>query len=54
MSLAEQGQLLAARITGVVCVLREWSGTGMACPGRWWSCSPWQCSIGVWMRSCEI
>ena len=34
--------------------LQEWSGTGMACPGRWWSRCPWQCSKGIWMRSYEI
>ena len=26
----------------------------MACPGRWWSRHPWQCSRGIWMRSYEI
>ena len=30
--------------------LREWSGTGMACPGRLWSHRTWQCSRGIWMR----
>ena len=34
--------------------LTEWSGTGMACPGRWWSRRPWQCSRGVWMRSYKV
>ena len=34
--------------------LRGWSGTGMACPGRWWSRRPWQCSRGIWMRSYAI
>ena len=29
-------------------------GTGMACPGRWWSCHPWQCSRGVWMRNYKV
>ena len=33
--------------------LREWSGTGMGCPGRWWSRHPWQRSRGLWMRSYE-
>ena len=31
-------------------VVRHWNG----CPGRWWSHHPWQCSRGIWMRSCEI
>ena len=33
---------------------QEWSGTGMACPGEWWSCHPWQCSRGIWMMSYDI
>ena len=24
-------------------------GTGMGCPGRWWSHWPWRCSRNVWM-----
>jgi len=31
-------------------VARSWNG----CPGRWWSCCPWHCSRGIWMRSYEI
>ena len=27
--------------------LKEWSGTGMACPGRWLSHRPWSCSRNV-------
>ena len=26
---------------------RVWSGTGMGCPGRWWSHCPWRCSINI-------
>jgi len=26
---------------------KEWSGTGMGCPGRWWSHHPWRCSRNV-------
>jgi len=33
---------------------QEWSGTGKACPGRWWNCHPWQRSRGIWMRSYKI
>ena len=33
-------------------VKRRWNG--LPREGRWWSCSPWQCSRGVWMRSYEI
>jgi len=29
--------------------LKEWSGTGMGCPGRWWSHRAWRCSKSVWM-----
>ena len=29
--------------------LKGWSGTGMGCPGRWWSHWPWWCSKSVWM-----
>jgi len=29
--------------------LKGWSGTGMGCPGRWWSHRPWWCSKSVWM-----
>jgi len=29
--------------------LKEWSGTGMSCPGRWWSHRPWRCSRNIWM-----
>ena len=25
----------------------EWSGTGMGCPGRWWSHRPWRCSRNI-------
>ena len=28
--------------------LKEWSGTGMGCPERWWSHWPWRCSRNVW------
>ena len=28
--------------------LKEWSGTGMGCPGTWWSHRPWKCSRNVW------
>jgi len=28
--------------------LKGWSGTGMGCPGRWWSHRPWRCSRNVW------
>ena len=31
-----------------------WSGTGMDCPGRWWSRSNWRCSRGVLMRCYEL
>ena len=31
-------------------ILRETGmGTGMGCPGRWWSHWPWRCSRNVWM-----
>ena len=26
----------------------EYLGTGMGCPGRWWSHQPWRCSRNVW------
>ena len=28
--------------------LKGWSGTGMGCPGKWWSHRPWRCSRNVW------
>ena len=28
--------------------LKQWSGTGMGCPGRWWSHRPWRFSRNVW------
>ena len=33
---------------GKISSLKEWSGTGMGCPGRWWSHQPWRCSRNVW------
>jgi len=38
----------------VVSLRESLRGTGMACPGRWWTRCPWQRSRGVWMRSYEI
>jgi len=29
--------------------LKGWSGTGMGCPGKWWSHRPWRCSRNGWM-----
>ena len=29
--------------------LKGWSGTGMGCPGRWWSHRPSRCSRNIWM-----
>jgi len=28
--------------------LKEWSGTGTGCPGRWWSHHPWRCSRNLY------
>ena len=36
-------------ILGKISVLKEWSGTGTGCPGRWWSHHPWRCSKNVQM-----
>jgi len=42
--------LIALSITlGNSTSLKEWSGSGMGCPGRWWSHRPWRCSSDVWM-----
>jgi len=30
-------------------LLKEWSGFGTGCPGRWWSHHPWRCSKNVYM-----
>jgi len=32
---------------GKISLLKEWSGIGTGCPGRWWSRHPWRCSINV-------
>ena len=29
--------------------MKEWSGLGPGCPGRWWSPHPWRGSKNVWM-----
>jgi len=34
---------------GTIYPLREWSGAGMGCPGRWGSHRPWGCPKNVWM-----
>jgi len=34
---------------GKISLLKEWSGTGTGCPGRWWGPHPWRCSKNVWM-----
>jgi len=26
-----------------ISLLKEWSGIGTSCPGRWWSPHPWRC-----------
>jgi len=26
-----------------ICLLKEWSGIGTGCPGRWSSHHPWRC-----------
>jgi len=36
-------------ILGKISVLKEWSGIGPGCPGRWWSPHPWRGSKTVWM-----
>lgn len=34
--------------------LKEWSGAGTACPGRWWNHRPWQCSGSAWTKCYDI
>ena len=34
-------------ILGKISLLREWSGIGTGCPGKWWSHHPWRCSKNV-------
>ena len=31
-------------ILGKFSFLKEWSGIGTGCPGKWWSHHPWRCS----------
>ena len=31
-------------ILGKISLLKEWSGIGTGCPGKWWSHHPWRCS----------
>jgi len=31
-------------ILGKISLLREWSGIGTGCPGKWWGHCPWRCS----------
>jgi len=30
-------------VLGTISLLKEWSGIGIGCPGRWWSHHPWRC-----------
>jgi len=32
---------------GKISFLKEWTGTGTGCPGRWWSRHPWRCLKNV-------
>jgi len=34
-------------ILGKFSFLKEWSGIGTGCPGKWWSHHPWRCSKNV-------
>ena len=34
---------------GNTTTLKEWSGTGMGCPERWWNHRAWWCLKSVWM-----
>ena len=34
-------------ILGKISLLKEWSGIGTGCPGRWWSHHSWRCSKNV-------
>ena len=36
-------------ILGKISLLKEWSGIGTGCPGKWWSHHPWRGSKTVWM-----
>jgi len=36
-------------ILGQMSSLREWSGVGTGCPGKWWSCHPWRGSKNMYM-----
>ena len=39
----------SGQILGSISSLKEWSGIGTGCPGRWWSPCPWRCSRAVEM-----
>jgi len=34
-------------ILGKISLLKEWSGIGTGCPGKWWSHHPWRHSKHV-------
>jgi len=36
-------------ILGKISLLKEWSGIGTGCPGRWLSPHPWRCSKNLLM-----
>jgi len=36
-------------ILGKISLLKEWSGIGTGCPGRWLSYHPWRCSKNMQM-----
>jgi len=41
------GLKLRQGILGEISSLKEWSGIGPGCPGRWWSHHPWRHSKNV-------
>jgi len=36
-------------ISGKIFLMKEWSGIGIGCPGKWLSHRPWRCSRNVWI-----
>jgi len=36
-------------VLGKISLWKEWSGTGIGCPGRWRSPHPWRCLKNLWM-----
>jgi len=53
-NLSNEGMASSSIMRGLGWILgktssKDWSGTRIGCPGRWWSHRPRRCSRSVWM-----